>query len=82
MAATTTAEEGSKAMSERFLTLDEVRKLFGVSRSTIWRWHSERGLKVVRVGNVTRIRSSDLQVFLSRHESSGAEGEAPAAQSP
>lgn len=57
---------------ERFLKLAEVQQMFGVSRSTVWRWHAERGLKVVTVGAVTRIRESDLQAFLSRHETNGA----------
>lgn len=54
---------------DRFLKLSEVQQMFGVSRSTIWRWTAERGLKVVRIGEVTRIRESDLQAFLNRHES-------------
>jgi len=57
---------------ERFYKLGEVQAMFGVSRSTVWRWHAERGLKVVSIGNVTRIRESDLQAFLSRHETKGA----------
>ena len=40
----------------RFLKLKEVQDLLGVSRSTVWRWHAERGLKVVRVGEVVRVR--------------------------
>jgi len=57
---------------ERFLKLAEVQAMFGVSRSTVWRWHAERGLRVVTVGSVTRVRQSDLQAFLKRHESGGA----------
>lgn len=56
-------------MSDRFLKLGEVAQMFNVSRSTIWRWHAERGLKVVSIGGVTRVRESDLQTFLARHES-------------
>ena len=52
---------------ERFLKLKEVQDRFGVSRSTVWRWHAERGLRVVSVGGVTRIRESDLQAFIERH---------------
>ena len=54
--------------SERFFKLGEVQAMLGISRATLWRWTSEHGLKVVRVGSVTRIRESDLQAFLSRHE--------------
>ena len=57
----------SFGMSDRFLKLSEVQRQFGVSRSTVWRWHAERGLRVVRVGGVTRIRESDLEDFLNRH---------------
>jgi excisionase family DNA binding protein len=56
-------------VSERFLKLSEVQQLFAVSRCTVWRWHAERGLKVVRVGAVVRVKESDLQAFLKRHES-------------
>ena len=53
---------------ERFLKLSEVQAKLGVSRSTLWRWTAEQGLKVVRVGNVTRIRETDLQAFLKQNE--------------
>lgn len=56
---------------DRYFTLSEVRRMLRVSRSTLWRWTMENGLKVVRVGSVTRIRESDLQAFLGRHESEG-----------
>ncbi len=56
------------AGQDRFLRLKEVQAMLGVSRSTVWRWHAERGLKVVTIGGVTRIRESDLEAFLKRHE--------------
>lgn len=65
-------------MTDRFLTLKNVREMLSVSRATLWRWTAENGLKVVRVGNVTRIRESDLQAFLKRHESNSLSD--PAAQ--
>jgi len=54
-------------IQERYYKLGEIQAMLGVSRSTVWRWTAEQGLKVVRVGNVTRIRESDLQNFLDRH---------------
>ena len=57
------------SLKDRFLKLKDVQILLGISRSTLWRWHAERGLKVVTIGAVTRIRESDLQAFLKRHES-------------
>ena len=58
-------------MSDRFLRLSEVQTMLGVSRCTLWRWQAEHGLKVCRVGSVTRIRESDLEAFLRRHETGG-----------
>ena len=64
-------------MSEPCMTLTEVRQRLHVSRATLWRWTVERGLKVVRVGGVVRIRESDLQAFLARHESVETAGKLP-----
>jgi excisionase family DNA binding protein len=55
-------------MNERFLTLSDVRAMFNVSRSTVWRWVTEGRLRVIKVGNVTRIRESDLHRFIGCHE--------------
>jgi len=52
----------------RYLRLREVEQRLGVSRTTVWRWTAERGLKVTRIGGVSRIRESDLAAFLKRHE--------------
>jgi len=60
-----------KSASDRFLKLKDIQDLLGVSRSTLWRWQAEHGLKTVRVGNVVRVRESDLQAFLKRHETAG-----------
>jgi excisionase family DNA binding protein len=54
-------------MSEKFLKLKDVQDRFGVSRSTLWRWHAERGLRIVAVGGITRIRESDLNAFVEQH---------------
>lgn len=62
---------------DRFLKQSEVQVMLGVSRSTVWRWIVENGLKVVRIGGVTRIRESDLQAFLKRHEAGGECAEVP-----
>lgn len=62
----------SNNSEDRFLRLADVQRMLGVSRTTVWRWQAERGLKVVTIGGVTRIRESDLQAFLKRHEADGA----------
>jgi len=60
---------------ERFLTIGDIQQMLTVSRSTVWRWQAEHGLKVVRVGACVRVRESDLQAFLKRHESTETHGE-------
>lgn len=70
MTRTERTDAHSEVLFERYFKLGEVQKMLSVSRSTVWRWHAERGLKVVTVGAVTRIRESDLEEFLARHESS------------
>jgi len=63
-------------MSEdRFLRLKDIQDRFSVSRATVWRWHAERGLTVICVGGVTRVRESDLQTFVERHLKKGVENQ-------
>ena len=51
--------------SEAFYTLGEVIKILKVSRTTLWRWRNERGLRMVRIHGVIRILKSDLGRFLN-----------------
>jgi predicted site-specific integrase-resolvase len=51
--------------SEAFYTLGEVIEILKVSRTTLWRWRNERGLCMVRIHGVIRIRKSDLGRFLN-----------------
>lgn len=51
--------------SEEFYTLAEVLKILKVSRTTLWRWRNERGLRMVRIHGVIRVRKSDLNSFLN-----------------
>jgi excisionase family DNA binding protein len=75
------SKKAKLAMEERFLSFGAVRQLLGVSRATLWRWETERGLKVVRIGSVARVRESDLQAFIERHESGKSQGVAEQSQS-
>jgi excisionase family DNA binding protein len=54
-------------IEEQFLKLKQVQERFSVSRATVWRWTSERGLKVVRIGGSVRVRESDLLAFVEKH---------------
>lgn len=55
-------------ITDQYLTLKEVRERLAVSRATLWRWINERGLRVVKVGDITRIRQSALDEFVAKHE--------------
>lgn len=59
--------------TERLLTLKEIEQLAGVSRPTVYRWRNGGGLRVVRVGHVTRVRESDWQRFLERYVTGGGQ---------
>jgi len=59
--------------NDELLTPKDVMKTCRISRTTLWRWENEHGLKVVNVGFTKRIRSSDLAAFLQRHESTTGE---------
>lgn len=67
-------------MNDRFLKLSEVQAMFGVSRSTVWRWTAEQGLPVVTIGGVKRIRESLLEEFVKRHEPGGKSEASPQVQ--
>jgi hypothetical protein len=57
--------------TECLLTLEEIQVAGRASRSTVYRWRSEFGLKVVRIGGALRVRESDWRAFLARHLGGG-----------
>jgi len=59
-----TGDETGGGGSEEFYTLGEVINILKVSRTTLWRWRNERGLRMVRIHGVVRVRKSDLDSFL------------------
>lgn len=72
---------------ERLYTLDEIREVGKASRATVYRWRKERGLRVVRVGGIVRVKESDWLRFLERHTEANCECDlteptAPATETP
>ena len=49
-------------------TLAETCAFCRVSRTTLYRWRNEQGLKVIHVLGIARVRRRDLEAFLERHE--------------
>lgn len=46
--------------TEKLLTVRETAKLLGVSTRSIWTWRAAGRIPVVKLGQVTRIRLSDV----------------------
>jgi excisionase family DNA binding protein len=57
-------KEGGRIMSERYYTVAEIAKKYGVSKTGITKWIREGKLEAVRLGNVYRISESALVEFL------------------
>jgi excisionase family DNA binding protein len=55
------------AAPDEWLTLSEVAQTLKVGRTTIWRCRRE-GLKAMRRGGLVRVRRSDLNAYLERHQ--------------
>jgi len=56
-----------KPAGDKWLTLAEVQQQTGASRTTIYHWRTERGLRWVKIGGFVRVRQSDLDDFLAGH---------------
>lgn len=61
----------AKALAEsedRLLTVPEVAKRLGISRTTMWRWSKNESLPVYKLpGGHIRIRESDLEKFMENY---------------
>jgi excisionase family DNA binding protein len=51
----------------RFLTIQDVAEILGVSARTIRRWIGPDGLRVHRFGKAVRIAQDDLLLFQAKH---------------
>jgi hypothetical protein len=54
--------------TDELLTLQQVREFCKISRTTLWSWENNHGLRTVVVMGTKRIRRSHLEDFLHRHE--------------
>jgi excisionase family DNA binding protein len=55
------------AVTDKFLTIQEVGERLNLCRTTIWRLMNQHGLRFVRIGGTRRIREQDLEMWLERH---------------
>ena len=51
----------------KFLTLEEASEYLQVSERTLFRWIHQKRIQVFRVGNITRISQSDLELFINEN---------------
>ncbi len=49
---------------ETYITTKEAEKLLKVCHSTLWRWHNEKYLEKIKIGNKVRYRLSDVERIL------------------
>ena len=61
------------ANAENWLTLAEARERLRVSRSTLFRFIHEQGLKQVCCGGIRRIAESELRRWAAEHTSGANE---------
>lgn len=58
----------ANANNETYLSRDEVAKMLGVDKSTLWRWNRDGYLHHIEVGGKRRYRISDIQRVLGEKE--------------
>ena len=51
----------------KFWTLEEASEYLQVSERTLFRWIHQKRIQVFRVGNITRISQSDLELFINEN---------------
>ena len=61
--------------TDKLYTIDEVARLFQVSRRTIDRWIKAQQIVSVKIGRVRRITGKELQRLLIEHQE-GSQGTA------
>ena len=50
-------------MDKKYYSCDEIAKMYGVKKSTVWFWIRNGKLKAITVGRFYRVRQQDLESF-------------------
>ncbi|MEW6188843.1 MAG: helix-turn-helix domain-containing protein [Actinomycetota bacterium] len=61
-------EINSGGRLERMLSTDEVLKILGVSRKTLYRYVKSGSLKCYKFGRDLKFKESDIKAFIEAHE--------------
>ena len=59
---------GNHDIGSELMTLKQTREFCKISRTSLWDWENNKGLRTIVVGGIKRVRRSDLEAFLRRHE--------------
>ena len=59
------SEQMEQSRAEKYLTKEEVKKMFDVCDATLWHWNKKSYLKTIKVGNKVRYLQSDINKLLS-----------------
>ena len=54
--------------NDKYIGIAEVASRLGVSKDTIYKLIRAKELKGIRIGNVFKVKESDLEVFIAAHE--------------
>ena len=54
-----------------FYTIEDLAKMFAVSRSSIMKWKAEGRITPVRVGNILRFTPQEVDRFIKKHNRDG-----------
>ena len=57
----------AERVQETYLTPDEVAKMLGVSKSTLWRWNKNGYLKHTKCGRRPFYKKSDIDKIMGSH---------------
>lgn len=62
------AETAAESKEDKLLTKEDVKAMFGVCDATLWHWNRKGYLKVVKLGNKVRYRSSEIKTLLEKRD--------------
>ena len=57
-----------EAREEKYLTKDEVKRIFSVCDTTLWHWNKRGYLKTIKTGNKVKYLQSDIDRILQKKE--------------
>jgi excisionase family DNA binding protein len=57
----------AEKMNERYMSVTEVAEYLGIARNTVLKYISLRGLPAIRIGNLWKIKPSELERWIEEN---------------